>query len=236
MAEIRECVEKHGIRNFLFRSDLFTQNKGWVIELCQAILASGLKIAWACNSRVDTITPEALDWMKRAGCWIIAYGVESGDQATLDRINKKAKVEDAERAIAMTRRAGIRSSIYLLMGLPWDTPELIDKNVRFAKRLDADFFEIFFVYPFPGTPLYATFVELGLLRDGEIPRAAYAEPAIPGLTLGIEEFTKLRKRAMRQYYLRPRFILRTLAGARSPREIGNYIKYGVRMLRDFLGK
>lgn len=236
MAEIRECVERHGIRNFLFRSDLFTQNKKWVIELCQAILDSKLDIAWACNSRVDTITPEALAWMKRAGGWIIAFGVERGDQASLDKLNKKAKIEDAERAIAMTRSSGIKSSIYILLGLPWDTAELIDEQVRFARRLDADFLEIFFVYPFPGTPLYAQFVELGLLEAGAIPRDAYAEPALPGMHLTMEEFSRLRRRAMRQYYLRPGFILRTLAGARSAGELKNYMRYGFRMLRDFIAK
>jgi anaerobic magnesium-protoporphyrin IX monomethyl ester cyclase len=90
IAEIKECVEKHNIRNFLFRSDLFTQNKRWVIRLCQAILDEGLDIEWACNSRVDTITAEALTWMKKAGCWIIAFGVESGDQEPCSTASTRA--------------------------------------------------------------------------------------------------------------------------------------------------
>lgn len=233
MAEIRECVERHGIRNFLFRSDLFTQNKSWVIKLCQAIVDSKLDIDWACNSRVDTITPEILVWMKNAGCWIIAYGVESGDPQTLERINKKAKVEDAIKAVRMTRQAGIKSSIYLLMGLPWDTAELIDKQVAFAKTLDPDFLEIFYAYPFPGTPLYDICVKEGLIKAGEIPRAAYADPAMPGLHLSIEEFSRLRRRALRKYYLRPRIVLRTLRGARSPKELVNYVRYGLAQLKDF---
>ena len=234
MAEIRECVGCHGIRNFLMRSDLFTQNKKWVIELCQAILEEKLDIAWACNSRVDTITPEALGWMKRAGCWIVAYGVESGDQETLDRINKNAKVEDALRAIAMTREAGIKSSIYLLMGLPWDTAELIDKQVDFAKRLEPDYLEIFYIYPFPGTPLYQLAVREGLLREGEVPLDAYADPAMPGLYLSVKEIGRLRGRALRRYYLRPHIIWRTLRQARSPRELLNYVRYGFLMLKSIL--
>ncbi len=234
IAEIRECVERHGIRNFLFRSDLFTQNKRWVTRLCEAILDEGLDIDWACNSRVDTLNPEVLGWMKKAGCWIVAMGVESGDQETLDRIDKKAKVEQAYEAVNMLREAGIKSSAYLLMGLPWDTPELIDKQVRFAKDLDPDFLEIFYVYPFPGTPLYDICVKEGLIEDGEIPRAAYADPAMPGLYLSMKEFGKLRARAMRGYYLRPKVILRTLRGARSPREFGNYVYHGFQMLKSLV--
>jgi radical SAM superfamily enzyme YgiQ (UPF0313 family) len=230
IAEIKECVERHGIRNFLFRSDLFPQNKKWVIELCQAILEARLDIEWAGNSRVDTVDPEVLGWMKKAGCWILALGVESGDQETLDRIDKKATVEQAFQAVRWIRQAGIKSSVYLLMGLPWDTPELIDKQMRFARELDPDILEIFYTYPFPGTPLYALCVKQGLLKEGEIPREAYSDPAMPGLYMSVEQLQRARIRAMRDFYLRPRIIVRTLRGARSPRELFNYIKAGVRQL------
>jgi len=234
IAELKECMNRFNIRNFLFRSDLFTQNKRWVIRLCQAILEAGLKIDWACNSRVDTITAEALTWMKKAGCWIIAFGVESGDQETLDRIDKNAKVEDSFKAIRLVREAGLKSSVYLLMGLPWDTKELIEKQVAFAKRLDPDFLEIFYAYPFPGTPFYDLAVREGLIKDGDIPREAYSDPAMPGLYLSAEEFSRLRRRALRQYYLRPKVIARTLRSARSPKEAFNYVKAGFGQLKDFL--
>lgn len=236
IGEIRECVEQHGIRNFLFRSDLFTQNKKWVISLCQAILDNKLDIQWACNSRVDTITAEAAGWMRKAGCWIVAMGVESGDQETLDRVEKQAKVEQAFTAVKILRDANIKSSVYLLMGLPWDTPELIDKQVKFAKELDPDFLEIFYAYPFPGTKLYEICVQEGLIKDGEIPREAYADPAMPGLYLNVEQFGKLRSRALRQYYVRPKVILRTLKNARNPKELFNYLKHGAIALKGFVGE
>lgn len=234
MAEIRECVERHDIRSFLFRSDLFTQNKKWVVELCQAILDSGLDIEWACNSRVDTLTEEAAGWMRRAGCWICAFGVESGDQDTLDKLNKKATVEQAFTAIDIARRAGIKSSVYLLMGLPWDTEETIQKQIDFGKKLDPDFLEIFYPYPFPGTRLYELCVEEGLLEAGEIPAAAYSSPAMAGLYLSIEQFASLRRRALRSHYLRPKIIARTLAGARNPKELANYLRAGVTQLKDLI--
>jgi anaerobic magnesium-protoporphyrin IX monomethyl ester cyclase len=234
IGEIKQCVEQFGIRNFLFRSDLFTQNKKWVVQLCQAILDHKLDIQWACNSRVDTLTAEALGWMKKAGCWIVAMGVESGDQDTLDKIEKQAKAEQAFSAVKMLREAGIKSSVYLLMGLPWDTKEKIGAQVKFAKALDPDFLEIFYSYPFPGTKLYAIAVEAGLIQDGEIPKQAYADPAMGGLYLSIEEFGKLRRRALRQYYMRPKVIARTLRNARNPKELFNYMRHGVAAFKGFL--
>lgn len=234
MGEIRECVEKHGIRNFLFRSDLFTQNKKWVISLCQAIIDSGLKIEWASNSRVDTVNPEVLSWMKKAGCWIIAFGVESGDQQTLDLIAKQATAEDAFKAIRWVREAGIKSSAYLLLGLPWDTHESVDRLIEFGRKLDPDVLEYFYAYPFPGTPLYEVCVKEGLLKDGEIPKEAYDGPAVRGLHLSVEELKALRSKAMRSFYLRPSKIAKTLMSTRSPKEFGNYLRLGFIQLKSIV--
>lgn len=234
VAELQECVNKYGIRNFLFRSDLFTQNKKWVIELCQKIIESGLKINWASNSRVDCINREMLDWMKKAGCWIIAFGVESGNEKTLELIKKKATVDQAREAVKLCRAAGVKSSVYLLMGLPWDTPETLEDNVQFAKEIQPDFVEIFYTYPFPGTELHKIALEKGLIVPGEIPQEAYANPAMGGMYMTKEQLANYRRRSLRRIYLQPRYIVRTLAGARNPRELANYIKYGALTLKDLV--
>ncbi|MDX2175549.1 MAG: radical SAM protein [Candidatus Sumerlaeia bacterium] len=234
MGEIRECVERHGIRSFLFRSDLFTQNKAWVIKLCEAIIDSKLDIEWACNSRVDTINPEALKWMKKAGCWIIAFGVEKGDDESLKRINKKANVEMARKALAMTREAGIKRSMYLLFGLPDDTEQILRSDIEFAKELDPDFLEIFYPYPFPGTPLHKEVVEAGLLPPDTVPKEAYGMPCMATKHITLERLAKLRTDGLREFYMRPAFIARTLAGVRSPKEFMNYVRHGAVQVKDFV--
>jgi radical SAM superfamily enzyme YgiQ (UPF0313 family) len=232
--ELEQCVNKFNIRNFLFRSDLFTQNRDWVSRLCKSILDRNLDIQWACNSRVDTLDPETLAAMKRAGCWLIAFGVEAGDDELLRRMNKRADTAKAREAIRLTRRAGIRSSVYMLMGMPWETEETIQRNVAFFRELDADYTEIFYVYPFPGTKLHETAVREGLLHPGEIPAEAYGEPAMPSLYLSKAELAHWRRKALRKILLRPRYIARTLWKCRSPRELVNYVRFGWRQLADLL--
>ncbi|MCB2155704.1 B12-binding domain-containing radical SAM protein [bacterium] len=234
MAEIRECVHKFGIRNFLFRSDLFTQNKKWVIRLCQSIIDEGLDISWASNSRVDTVNPEVLEWMKKAGCWIIAFGVEKGDDEALEKINKKATVDQAREALRITREAGIKRSMYLLFGLPDDDRDTLQKDIDFAKEVDPDFLEIFYPYPFPGTALYEEAVSKGLLTDGEIPKEAYGMPAMPTTKIPIEELARLRTWGLRRFYMRPRFVARTLMGVSTMREFKNFVKYGAFQLKDIV--
>jgi anaerobic magnesium-protoporphyrin IX monomethyl ester cyclase len=232
--EIAECVERHGIRNFLFRSDLFTQNKEWVRDLCGRIQARGLDVEWACNSRVDSLDEPTLRAMKEAGCWLVAFGVESGDQAALDRMGKKARVEDAKPAMDLCRLVGLKSSIYILMGFPWDTRESIKRNMRFAREIDPDYLEIFYVYPFPGSRLTEIAVEAGVLEEGAVPQAAYDAPSMPTTALGLDELARLRRRAMRNFYLRPKVVWRTLASARSPKELFNYVRYGLIQLWDLI--
>lgn len=234
IAEIEECVAKYNIRNFLFRSDLFTQNREWLRDLCDTIQSRRGNIRWVCNSRVDTLTPKMLEQMKEAGCWLIAFGVECGDDRLLKLMNKRTDSAQAVKAIRMTREAGLRSSVYMLMGMPWETEETIKANISFFRRLDADFIEIFYVYPFPGTRLHEMAVEQGLLEPGEIPREAYGEPAMPSAHLSKSELAHWRRKALKRLLLRPRYIARTLARCRSPRELLNYVRYGFKQLADLV--
>lgn len=234
LAEIKECVEKHGIRNFLFRSDLFTAKKKWVVELCQAIQAEGLKIQWSCNSRIDTIEEDMLIEMKKAGCWLIAFGVEHGDPEMLDHMRKQLDYEKIEPAIRTCKKVGVKTSVYFLIGLPWENRGTFEKTKAFARKLDPDFVEFFYTYPFYGTEYYEIAVREGLLEDGVLPHAAYNSPAIPTKFLSVDELRPLRKEALRSFYLRPGYILRTLASNPSPKILKNYMIYGFRQLRDII--
>jgi radical SAM superfamily enzyme YgiQ (UPF0313 family) len=121
-----------------------------------------------------------------------------------------------------------------VIGLPWETRETFNESVSFAKELDPDFLEVFYVYPFQGTDLYATAVREGLLEDNVFPTDAYSKPAMPALTMTLDDLAGLRREMLRKFYLRPRFIVRTLWKARSPRVLFNYLKYGLIQLIDLV--
>ncbi len=232
LAELRNCVEEHGIRDFLFRSDLFTANKRWVIELCQAIQHEGLDIQWSCNSRVDTLNEDTLRAMKAAGCWLISFGVESGDPGMLEKMRKNVRFEAIEPTVKLCRKVGIKSSVYMLIGLPWEDRRTFEATKKMAVQLNPDFIEYFYAYPFYGSDFYQEAVKEGLLKEGELPKAAYNHPAIPTKYLSIKELEPLRREALRAFYLRPSYIFRTLAKARSPKVFVNYLRYGFRQLFD----
>ena len=99
--ELKECVNKHKICDFFFKSDTFTINKEWVIKLCDLIINSGLngKINWVANSRVNTIDEEMLLKMKKAGCSVISLGFESGSEESLNKMKKGTTLEQNRNAV-----------------------------------------------------------------------------------------------------------------------------------------
>ncbi len=235
--EIIECRDVYNIHNFLFRSDTFTINKKWLKELCGLLQEECPDIKWACNSRVDLFTPEVASLLKESGCWLVAFGVESGDQEMLDSVGKDATIQQAFRAMRICKKTGLMSSVYLLLGLPEETPQSFRKTLKMLKKLDPDFVEFFYTYPFPGSRLYKKLVDEGLLKKGEFPRSAYSEPAFATPHFTIHELKKQRFRLWRSFYLRPSYIMKVFRRNISrPRVLKNYILHGLAQLKAFLKK
>ena len=234
IAEIKECISKYKIKDFHFRSDAFTTNKYWVIELCRKIADEKLNINWVCTSRVDSIDEEILRWMKRAGCWGISFGVESGSQKMLDLVKKGITVEQIKKAFRLCNKYRIDSFAYFLIGLPWETEETVNESIALAIEIDPSIAEFFIVYPFPGTEFYEIAVQEGLIREKGFKReGAYGLPSIDTLCLKKERLLELRKKALRKFYLRPVYMLKLLCRIRSSNELFNYFSKGSKALTVF---
>lgn len=234
MAEIRECVTKYGIRDFLFHGDTFTLHKQWLIDLCRAIIDSGLDIHWGCNSRVDTIDDERADWMKRAGCWVVAFGFEHGVQELLDRMKKGARAEKAYEAVAVCRRNGLKVHGFFVIGLPWETHATLEANFKFVRSLKLDFFDFNIAYPLPGTEFYEI-VEREQLFEAEDPlRGGYAQAAVRTHELSSAELTAWRKKALLRMYARPGYIFKTFKNAAASGNTRHYAKAALQRLSSLI--
>lgn len=227
MAEINSCVNNYGIRSFLFRSDTFTIDKQWVIELCRSISESGHAIRWGANSRIDTFDEERADAMAGAGCYIVSFGVESGSQGMIVKMKKNINLDDVSRAVDLCRNHGILSMLYFVIGLPWETRDTIRETVEFAKRIPADFYEIHSAYPFPGTPLYELGLKEGLFCEDDLEKGNYFLPVMNTYHLTRQEIARARKKALISIYMRPSIIWRTLKRIRSCRKLWRYITFGL---------
>ena len=159
IAELRALIDSYGVRNFYFIDDLFTLDAKRLTAFCEAVIAQHLDIRWQCLARVDRVTAELLQLMYRAGCRQVHYGIESADQAILDRIGKRITPDMVRQVVGWTRAAHIRSKGYFMLGLPGDSEQTMAKTIDFAAELDLDEAMFSLTTPFPGTRLWDELVE-----------------------------------------------------------------------------
>lgn len=147
-------IKKLGINNILFFADNFTLDRFWVRELCRQIIKRDIKIKFLCNSRVDSVDRETLELMKKAGCWLISFGIESGNQGILDKAKKGIRIEDTRRAVYNAYNAGILTLGNFVMGLPGENLSTLKETIKFANELKLDFAAFNIATPLPGSALY----------------------------------------------------------------------------------
>ena len=233
--ELKECVHKHNICDFFFKSDTFTINKDWVIQLCDLIINSELKgkINWVANSRVNTIDEEMLLKMKQAGCSVIALGIESGSDESLVRMKKGTNVEQNRKAVKLIKNFGLKTYGFYLIGFPWENKEHLEQTRNLIFELDTDFIELSITTPFKGCELYSMLCEK--LDDGA---KVLGKDSFKYITLGTdhltsEEIQTFRKNIILKYHLRPKYILKKIFNKDlTPSLFFNYVKYGFRLLKN----
>jgi radical SAM superfamily enzyme YgiQ (UPF0313 family) len=154
-----------GVRHVIFYDDLFTVKRKRVIELCEAFIANGFEFTWSCNSHPNLLDAEALRLMKLAGCWQIAYGIESGSQRILDVVKREVRLPRMRETLRMTRDAGIRAKGYLMIGHPTETLETLEETAEFLRVVELDLCQVTKFTPYPGTPSYPSVREHGAFDE-----------------------------------------------------------------------
>ena len=159
-------LRRLGFREFHVLDDQFSTDIKKAKEICRAIIGSGIDMPWNLRTgvRVDRIDEEFLDLARRAGCYQVGVGFESGSQASLDAIGKGINLAQAIKASGMIRRAGLECVGFFMLGLPTDTVETLEETIDFAVRLDPDYAKATILVPFPGTVIFDEFEKKGLIK------------------------------------------------------------------------
>ncbi len=228
--ELTECVEKYKITDFFFKSDTFTINKNYVIELCERIINSNLKgkINWCANSRTDSLDSELLEKMKQAGCTIIALGIESGSDDSLNKIKKGTSIVQNLKAVELVKKSGLLTFGFYIIGFPWETIEHLNQTKDLIFKANTDFIEISAVVPFRGSELYN-------LYGGEVlGKDSFKNTAYINGILSHKQIENFRKNVILKYYLRPSYIAKKIFNKNINFSLFlNYIKYGLRLLKNY---
>lgn len=196
-----------GIHLWMFWDELATLDKKRMLELCDRLIAEGLnkRCKWFCTTRVDKFDQELARRMKIAGCRMISFGIESGDQRVLNRNRKGITTEQTKKAIKAARDNGLRTIGHLIIGLPGSSDETEKRTIDFAKDLKIDFAQFYTATPFPGSEFYKMAVENNwILGDDGWNQTEQGSVTISYPDFDAERIRFWRRRAYREFYLRPR--------------------------------
>jgi radical SAM superfamily enzyme YgiQ (UPF0313 family) len=190
----------------LIEDDTFVTFKSRLIAVCEGIINRGIKISWSCLGRADAVTPEILSLMKKAGCWSISFGIETGDPEVMKFIGKNITLDKIEQAVKWTKQAGLLSKGFFILGHPTDNQETIKKTIRFALSIPLDDISVSMMTPFPGSKLHDIASQYGEFEDNWAKMNELDVVFVPkGLTK--DDLQGYSKEMFRRFYLRPRIML-----------------------------
>ena len=207
--EIELLYKEYGVTHFNFFDDVFTLSKPRVIEICREIIKRNLDICWECVTRVDFVSSDMLEWMKKAGCLSISYGVESGSSSVLKAINKKQTIAQIINAFRLTHESGTKAYILLMVGNSGETEHTINETIKLLRIVKPDKIRTTLTLVYPATELYEECKQKSLINDDYW----LTDKAAPIYTAenDVKQLKKWESKIVFSYYLQRRKLSRVLA-------------------------
>ena len=210
--EIERTYREQGIEFFYLWGDTVTLNVKSFTAFCDELISRKLPIQWFGNARADNLTdPAFVHRLRRAGCWMLALGVESESDDVRKDMAKRLERQKIQTAFRNMRDAGVKSFAFFIFGYPGETPATMEHTVDYAIALDPDFANFYPAVPYPGTALYEKCVREGLLAPeagNDWTKLEYSYYVLNGNGLDGRVVMDAINRAKRKFFLRPSYIAR----------------------------
>ena len=208
--ELRHVNETFGINDFLFWSESFTLKREWTSEVLDKIIDADFDIKFVVNSRTDHVDPWLLGLLKKAGCWMIGYGLEGGSQKILDKMNKKTTVEQNRNAVEWAREARLQVTAHMVFGYPGETLKTMQETLDFACSLPLDFAQFYCAVPFPGSEFHKEALENRWITENTWEKFEQNFCIVSTPQLSAREIMEFRSKAYRKFYSDPSRVFRVL--------------------------
>lgn len=209
--EMEHLVRNFGVEYIIFRDPMFSLNQQRVIEISDEIVRRGLRVRWACETRVDCLDEATIASMAKAGCVGINFGVESSDPEIQKGVDRKPiHVDEFERKVAICKRHNIRTFAFFIVGLPGDTVDTILATMRFALRIRASWVQFTVATPFIGTKLHRWAAGHGFIAEDHYQIISSHEGSIGNENLSAAQIHTLHRFAqvLQNYLINRRGILK----------------------------
>jgi len=168
-----------GVRGIVFDDDLLCLRSDWFLEFARRYVDE-IGLPYNINARAETLTDKVIVALKESGCRIVNIGVESGSPEVRENIlNRNYTNELLISVFSKLNQAGILTSTFNMIGLPFETREQMRETLKINIKLKPYRGACFYFYPYPGTHLYDICIENNLLKPGYDKLTGYfKEPAI----------------------------------------------------------
>lgn len=230
--EIEACYRDFNVREIDFFDAVLFMPRDRVLEIFRRIQERKFDLEWSCRSRVDLVDDEILREAARAGCRQIYYGIESVNQDVLNKVNKRISPEKVIEAINTSRKYGIKTMGFFMVGNPGDTPETVRQTIEFAKNLNLDFIQVCRTIPKPGTNLDREAIGItgrDLWREHISGKKITGRIPCPWSDLTEKDKEELTKEFYIKFYFRPRLLWRRILELKSVGEFVRYVWVGLKM-------
>ncbi len=215
--EIEFVVKNYGVKTIQFQDDLFTFYPEKIIKFCNLLKEKKIDLTWNISSRVDTLNEELFKIMKDAGCRIIYFGIESGDENILKIIKKGHTIQQVKVAVNAAKRVGLVVHGSFIIGNPEETEQTIEKTIKFALMLPLDAATFSVMTPYPGTELTNNYFKYGIIKSFDwFKYKGHPDEAI-FIPFGLESkyLLKKQKYAYRKFYFRWKMVFNILKRVKS---------------------
>ncbi len=219
------------VKEILFQDPTFTINMNRVVEICSKMVENDFDFTWSCNADIKSLNEDKIKHMKAAGCHTVSLGIESGSDEILQKYSKKITTDEIKNTIHMLNAYKIRVLGYFIIGLPGEDKNSIRETIDLAKQLDIDFASFAIATPDVGSPLRREALLKGWMRAEEDVFDSTDYPVLETGTMSKEEVWRLRNQAVREFYLRPSYLLKIVRQIRNFRDVREVVSNALSLFR-----
>ncbi|MEK6914121.1 MAG: radical SAM protein [Nanoarchaeota archaeon] len=239
LAEVDHLVKNYGVKEINIIDDNFTFLPKRVKEICDGLIKRNYDVEFKTGNgiRADRTSLPMLKHMKKAGFYLVAFGIESGDPGILKRMRKGETKDHIKNAVKWSKQAGLLTEGFFMFGNEGEGKREMLETIKFSKELDLNIAQFQIYTPVPGSPLFDT-----IKREGKIFSKkwedfnAFNEPLFEYKDSKFNLMMEMQQRAYREYYFRPRMILKKLLEVRNLKQFNAYVKAGMAVAKMSTGK
>lgn len=198
-----------------FQDDTFTMDRERVAVFCREVIKKGRKLSWRCNTRIDLVDEKLLALMSKAGCSLIHFGIEAGNEKIRREVVNKGSFTNNQisKVIVWCHQCGIKFAGYFMIGHPGETKENLEETKRMILTSKIDMVGVSIPTPFPGSKLYEIAKNDGVIDEKIIDKFANKElgegykgnyPVYISKLISKEYLYNLMREINRKFYLTPK--------------------------------